>query len=147
MKSSIALASLLSLSAIAPTLAFAEPGGLNIVITCPATNGNQNVLTNFGEYIAGYGQETIEGVGGMPVYFRSFASNFSNLPTKLTNYRNEGVTYVSTTGQVNCNYVSQSPNKEPAFDVSYTLTNGKGGSVTRQAPNSITIRLPVGLKG
>jgi hypothetical protein len=141
MKKSSSVCSLLLLS-IVSTAVMADPVNLIVDIYCPATQG-PNPLTNFGDYIGGYGAENILSQNN-PVYFKSI-SIAHDVPTSITNYFNESVNYNSTTGQVTCNYMSNNPT-EPRFGVAYTLTNGKGGAVQWQSQNSININIPVGLR-
>lgn len=147
MKTYVALASLLSVSALSltPVIAAADPAGINILVRCPTTQGVQNVLTHFGDYIAGYGDETIQNQGSTPIYFKSSALAFG-VPGQLGNYHNNGTSYESSSGQVTCNYTSSNP-KEPNFAVSYDLTNGKGGTIVQQGKDFIRFVLPVGLRG
>ncbi|KTD14780.1 hypothetical protein Lgra_0483 [Legionella gratiana] len=121
----------------------ANPLSLIADIFCPVTQGASNSITNFGDYIAGFGTENILSQNN-PIYFKSI-SLAHNVPAQLGNYYNETTNYNSTTGEVTCNYVSNNP-IEPRFAVAYTLTNGKGGAVQGQSSNSISIIFPVGLK-
>ncbi|APF04067.1 TPA: hypothetical protein ACJ5DT_000780 [Legionella pneumophila] len=142
MKKSSPVYSLLLLSAItfSPVIK-ASPIGLMVDIYCPTTQGAPNVITNFGDYIGGYGMENILSQNN-PIYFKSI-SLAHDVPAQLGNYYNEATSYNSTTGQVTCSYISNNPT-EPRFAVAYTLTNGKGGSVQWQSGNSINIIFPVG---
>ena len=144
MKASLVFISLLSVSTLSltPTIAAADPGGLNILIKCPRTGAGPNVLTNFGDYVAGYGAETIHGITN-PIYFKSITS-IQGVPTSLNAYGNEAAAYDSTNGNVTCQFGSS---ENPGFTVAYTLTNGKGGFVTNQGRDFVEISLPVGLRG
>ncbi|QRN02824.1 hypothetical protein GH742_02455 [Legionella sp. MW5194] len=135
-----ALVSLISGLALT-SLVHASPIGVTVDIFCPMAMGS-NALTNFGDYIAGYGYENLLSQNNL-IYFKS-DSVPTDLPTQLTNYFNEMVNYNSTTGRVTCGYVSNLPT-EPRFTVSYYLTNGKGGAVQWQSSNSINIILPMGI--
>ncbi|KGP64184.1 hypothetical protein EP47_10305 [Legionella norrlandica] len=144
MKKFSTLCSLLLLSTITVSPAtMAGPVGLVVDIYCPVTQGAPNVITNFGDYIAGYGMENILSQNN-PIYFKTISMPH-DVPAHLGNYYNETVNYNSTTGQVTCSYISNNP-IEPRFAVAYTLTNGKGGAVQWQSGNSINIIFPVGLK-
>ena len=68
-KVSLILASLLSFSALAltSTLASADPIGLNVIIKCP--KGSEKGISNFGEYVAGYGQEYFLNQNPQSIYF------------------------------------------------------------------------------
>lgn len=144
MKVSLIAASIASLLALTPAIAVADPTELDIRVVCPGTYGYNNVLTHHGDYVAGYGEEFIDRVGGKQIYFKS-TTLADNTPKDLSNYRNEKVEYDSTSGRVSCTY-SSNQNQEPLLSVSYTLTNGKGGIVTSQSFNEIAIRLPLGLR-
>ncbi|KTD76508.1 hypothetical protein [Legionella waltersii] len=141
MKKSSSVCSLLLLSFVSAA-ALAGPVNLIVDVYCPSTQGPM-VLTNFGDYIGGYGMENILSQNN-PVYFKSI-SIAHDVPANLTTYFNESVNYNSTTGQVTCNYMSNNPT-EPRFGVAYSLTNGKGGAVQWQSQNSINITIPVGLR-
>lgn len=140
-KSTVCSLLLLSTVTFSP-VSTASPVGLVVDIYCPSQG--PNTITNFGDYIAGYGMENILSQNN-PVYFKSL-SLAHDVPAQLGNYYNEAVSYNSTTGMVSCSYVSNNPT-EPRFAVAYTVTNGKGGSVQWQSGNSINIIFPVGLKG
>lgn len=143
----LTLASILSVSALTlmPCVASADPVGVKIDVKCPAAGSNgPDALANFGDVIAGYGQEVVTNQNN-PIYFKSTAPLAPNTPSKLSNYRNDSVDYDSTTGTVSCNYVSLIY-PEPRISVSYVLTNGKGGIVTNQAGDYVSITLPVGFR-
>ncbi|CAM3044830.1 hypothetical protein LEAN103870_14540 [Legionella anisa] len=142
----IFLSSLLMLSgSIAlPEMAMADPIGYEVNVFCPMTQGGPNAVTNFGSYIGGYGMENILSQT-LQVYFRSTGS-VQDVPANLINYFNDSVTYNSATGNIICSYQSNNP-ADPRFTVTYTITNGLGGTLLGQSNNSITVRIPVGLKG
>jgi len=147
MKKLHALALLCSVSGLTfvPVMVIADPIGLNINVVCPVANGGSpNTLTNFGDYVAGFGQEFIQNQGSPSIYFKS-AANPLNMPNKLLNYSNQMADYDSVTGQVFCSYVSSNP-AEPSFTVSYTLANGKGGQITQQSNNNVNILLALGFR-
>ncbi len=99
------------------------------------------MITHFGTYIAGYGNESFLSQNN-PVYFRS-ASLSSETPCNLNNYFNETASYNSATGQVSCSYIS-SFISEPRFVVYYSLTNGQGAAIQNSSSNSISLLLPIG---
>ncbi|HBD9350567.1 TPA: hypothetical protein KLD36_001946, partial [Legionella pneumophila] len=101
MKKSNHVHSLLLLTAItfSPVIK-ASPVGLIVDIYCPTTQGGPNVITNFGDCIAGYGMENILSQNN-PIYFKSI-SLAHDVPAQLGNYYNETTSYNSTTGQVTC---------------------------------------------
>ncbi|CAM3033102.1 Uncharacterised protein [Legionella steigerwaltii] len=140
------LSSLLILSSFiaAPGIGFSDPTGYGISVFCPNAQGTQNVVTNFGSYIGGYGVEAIFSQT-LQVYFRSTGS-VQNVPANLINYSNDSVTYSSATGTVTCSYQSNNPT-DPRFTVTYTLANALGGTVQAQSNNSISITIPAGLRG
>lgn len=121
----------------------AAPVNLIMDVYCPMTQG-PNALTNFGDYVAGYGMENILSQNN-PIYFRS-PTLPANMPASLVNYFNEAVAYESTSGTVSCSYMSNMPT-EPRFLVRYTITNGQGATVMGQSSNSLNLMLPVGLQG
>ncbi len=144
MKKKYALGSLLALSTLVLSTAIASPVGFQADIYCPSTQGSSNVITNFGDYISGYGVEYLLSQTN-PAYFRSTAY-VQNVPATLINYFNDSISYNSTTGVVSCNYQSNIAT-DPTFSVSYFVTNGKGGAVQWQSANAIGIMFPVGLRG
>lgn len=123
------------------SLVNAGPVGVTVDIFCPIMGSN--ALTNFGDYIAGYGYENLLSQNNL-IYFKS-DSLPTDLPAQLNNYFNEYVNYNSTTGRITCGYISNLTS-EPRFTVSYYLTNAKGGAVQWQSSNSINIILPLGIK-
>lgn len=129
--------------ALAPAIATADHVGISIKVDVVCPIPNLDVLTNYGDYAEGNGKEMIHGQNMTEVRFKS-SSLPAHMPNKLNNYRNESANYDSTTGQVSCSYTSTNP-AEPRFTVSYTLTNGKGGTVLLQFNEFVTIKLPVGL--
>jgi hypothetical protein len=137
--SSMAMANPIS----SPVHIIANPVGLPSDIVCPSTQGTSNVITNFGNYIAGYGTEFMLS-NSLPIYFKSGLPT-AGTPRKLAGYFNESTDYDSTTGKVSCNYVSNNLG-EPAFSVDYFLTNGQGGVVVAQSNNSISLLFQVGVK-
>lgn len=135
---------LISLAAIcAINSANADPIEYNMQIKCPTINGKQNILANYGEYIAGYGTQTLDSSQSRPVYFKSLSLP-NGVPAKLSTYDNSLVDYNSTTGMVSCTYDSFAD--QPVFTVSYALTNGRGGIVISQTKESISLALPIGLR-
>lgn len=139
------LASVLAVFALTPIVALADPTDLEVNVFCPYTSGAGNVLANHGDYIAGNGEEIVNGMGRKTIYFKSTDSLPQNIPAKLNNYRHEKAEYDSTTARVSCVYTSFMEG-EPSFNVSYTLTNGRGGMIIAQTPDHVTFRLPVGFK-
>lgn len=121
----------------------ADPIDYNMQIKCPTINGKQNILTNYGDYIGGYGSQTLDSNQPRLIYFKSLSLP-SGMPSKLGTYDNSLVEYNSATGVVSCAYESFAD--QPAFTVSYALTNGRGGMVVSQAKNSISLVLPIGLR-
>ncbi|WP_131794850.1 hypothetical protein [Fluoribacter gormanii] len=137
------LSSLLLLSSFIPGIAMADPTTYDINVYCPATQG-ANAVTHFGNYIGGYGVEYVLSQT-LQVYFRSTGS-VQDVPANLINYNNDSVTYNSASGNIICSYQSNNP-ADPRFTVAYTVTNGMGGTVQAQSNNSITVRIPAGLRG
>lgn len=144
MNKNILLAAILGASvlALSPLSASADPVGLRVTIQCPGIAGNQNVITNFGDYVGGSGMEIMDNQNPFPVYFKS-VSLAPNTPADLSNYNNQSARYDSTKGSVSCAYTSSNLS-EPALSVSYALTNGKGGAVTGSDQASVSFVLPVG---
>lgn len=142
----IGLSSLLLLSSfiVVPEVAMADPTGYDVTVICPAPQGGPNSVANFGSYIGGYGVEFILSQT-LQVYFRSTGS-VDDIPANLANYFNDSVNYNSASGNVVCSYQSTNPG-DSRFTVTYSITNGLGGAVQAQSNNSISIRIPVGLKG
>jgi hypothetical protein len=61
MKNKLALVSVLASAVMAfvPVVTHANPIGVNADFYCPSTQGSNNVVVNFGDYIAGYGVESM----------------------------------------------------------------------------------------
>ena len=150
MKKNHSLGSLLILSGfiMSPAIVTASvpvpknPSGIFVDVTCPGVHGISNVLTNFGSYVAGYGQESMSSQPSVPVYFTSSYLP-PTVPHSLIYYFNETATYDSTTGVVTCSYLSSQ--SDPGFSVNYYVTNGKGGAINMQAANTLEIVFPFGL--
>lgn len=118
--------------------AMAYPINHDVYINCPHIKG----LSNFGNYIGGYGSETLQSQN-YPIYFRSGSIFFS---VNLKNYSNSGTEYDPAQETVSCQYSSSEP-QESGFSVIYQITNGKGGWVQSQSEDTIYITIPLGLKG
>jgi len=132
---------LLSAVAVTPGPVVANPINVSTFLACPGTNFSNNVITNFGSYIAGYGEQSFLSTT-IPIYFKS-EHCIGDAPRSLINYTNFSTSYDSVTGTVTCSYQS-SIVSEPLLTVAYTITNGKGGIITSQAPNGISLLIPIG---
>jgi hypothetical protein len=110
---------------------------MNIDIPCPMAREQSNMLSNYGDFVAGYGLERIEGQGDFPIYFKSNTSG-KNLSANLNDY------YSCTTGEVTCHYSGMAQNLP--FKVIYTLANGKGGKAVAEGPDRINILVPFAYK-
>jgi hypothetical protein len=118
----------------------------NITVTCPATSSQQNptnFITNFGNYIGGYGTASLNFGGQYPIYFTS-TDCIQDVPADLSNYTFLTTSYNSTSGAVTCSYQGMT---SPIFSISYNITNAIGGTIQSQANNYISINLPIGLVG
>lgn len=143
MKMKLLLAVSASTLAISSPVAFADPNPFTLQIQCPNVNNPVNILSNYGDYIAGYGIEQIQGHEEVAqIYFKS-KSNIKGIPAQLDDYINSGVKYNSTTGDVTCAYSSAVG--DPSFGVTYTLANGKGGKAAIAESDRITVIIPFGL--
>jgi len=137
-----AFAALAVSAVVAAPLALAQnPTNILINVVCPSTQTPTNVITNFGNYIAGYGTEQIDQNPMVQPYF--VGQTATDTPPRLNGFNSSGVNYDSTTGQVDCSY-TQSGFTD--LVVSYVLTNGRGGAVQNSNQNSLIIAMPVGLK-
>jgi len=142
MKKKIALTFAALVVACSSPLALANPVGVEIDVFCPQTQYAFNMLSNYGDFIAGYGSENVGGQDTQ-IYFKSNTS-VKGVPTNLDQYTNAEVAYASTTGNVTCSYMSN--DGTPSFKIIYTLINGKGGQVFGASSNSITVEIPLGAK-
>ncbi len=132
---------------LAATNVMAGPGGNNhFAFLCPNTSGTSDVLTHFGTYIGGRGDEFMNGSRVSDAYFKGPVLQESNIPYNIAMgcYVNSGTSYASATGVVSCMYTSKL-GYDP-FKVSYQMTNGLGGIITSSLPDTITIRLIQGIK-
>ncbi len=140
------LCSLCALSVFSNT-AIASPSTHTIDITCPgvATTAFPFIVTNFKDYIAGYGNELIDGSLPYPniPYFTYTIPSGANIPSILTGYVNNGTDYDSTLGQVTCQF---SRSGFDSFSVTYPITNGKGGVISTQTNNTIQVLVPFGIR-
>lgn len=142
----IILKSLFSALILSSTLAVASPGTINAEIICPGVTSNGVFsITNYGDFIAGYGQRIIENKSPEPIYFKSSGSLASSISSNLQNYNNDSVSYESSTGRVSCYYKTNNI-IDPSIIVSYDLTNGRGGIVMDKTNSTIRIGVPFGLK-
>lgn len=133
---------------LASSNAIADPNIIEVGIVCPDTSGTgQYTLSNFNDYIAGYGKEYIN--SGTPAHvspYFSVKTYGGNFPALIS----EGA-YVSTSTQfdpgqslVTCNYIS-SAGFAP-IHVSYWLTNAQGSTILSQTVDTININVYLGLK-
>jgi len=141
MKNIFALTLATAFVAFSSTVAFANPVGIDLDIQCPIVQNQSSMLSNYGDFIAGYGLERIKGQGDFPIYFKS-KNSVNEIPAKLENYYNSAAEYNSTTGEITCKYASGKG--EPFFEVNYTLTNGKGGKAEFLGDDRINILIPFG---
>jgi hypothetical protein len=117
----------------------ADPIRVQSDFTCPSIN----MVSNFGSYIAGLGEEAVLSQHN-PVYFRSHHFPVG-VPDSLSSYSNYSTDYNSVTAYVTCSYVSSEPMQLP-FDLTYYVTNGLGGRVVSQTSNTINIIFSIGYK-
>src|SRR5690242_16664869 len=90
------------------TSVFAGSGSNQYTFICPLTTGNSNVLTHYGNYIGGYGEEFMNGSNIPEAYFKGPVFEESNIPHNLSMgmYVNNGTSYASATGVISCMYNS-----------------------------------------
>jgi hypothetical protein len=128
-----------------PTLA--DPNTVEIGISCPdASGGGYNSLSNFGGRIAGYGKESINSIPAPHSPYFSYLYTTGHFPSNLAMgaYTNSGVDYDPTNALVICKF--NSGNGYDSINVTYQMTNGKGGVVQSQAQNEIVILQYLGLR-
>ncbi|RUR12625.1 hypothetical protein [Legionella sp. km772] len=126
------------IAALFAVSASAEPTHHDVTFTCPAVNA----ISHFGDYVAGYGVEAIFG-DSRAVYFKTIMWP-ANVPSNLSTYNSLATNYDSINSLITCSYVSSDANNAD-FDLHYQMTNGKGGLITAQTPNMISIQFPIGL--
>lgn len=124
---------------LAATSVGASPLFTQADFSCPVVSQ----LSNFGDYIAGYGNEMVLSQNN-PVYFQTIQWP-AGVPDSLNGYYNSGTNYNSVNAHVTCSYASGDGSSQP-FDLAYYVTNGKGGLVQWQNNESISLMLPVGLR-
>lgn len=115
----------------------AEPTKHDVTFTCPAINA----IAHFGDYVAGYGSESIFG-DIRPVYFKTNLWPIG-IPSTLSTYSSSATHYDSITALITCSYISSDVNNT-AFDLLYHMANGRGGFVTAQTLNMISLQFPIG---
>lgn len=132
------LISLAAASLLSQVPAMADPVGVPVTVRCPIVHD----LNNFGDSITGTGTEILGNHEGFNITFKS--SSLVEPIKDINNYENRSAEYLSQTGTVICHYGIMEGNGLPGFDLSYVLTNGKGGVV--QSADNIEVRftLPVG---
>jgi hypothetical protein len=106
---------------------------------CPSVSS----LGHFETYIAGMGSEILSSRTTNTIYFKS-RNPLRDIPSSLINYSNSGTNYDGPTGYVTCSFASSNP-AESNFDISYNITNGKGGQIQLRTSNSIRVLFFVGL--
>jgi hypothetical protein len=132
------LSTLAAACTLLATSAGADPTKHEMALSCPMIN----VVSNFDDYLGGYGSELIFGEA-RPIYFKTLAKP-TGIPNQLNSYSSAGTAYNTITGQVTCSYMS-SDASNTAFNLIYTIVNGQGGLVTAQTTNVISLQFPIGL--
>jgi hypothetical protein len=144
----VIIALLLSAVALVPQLATADPSVVELAFTCPTTTGTDiHTLANFGNRIAGYGTETLAGTPAINLpFFSTVVATGANIPAKLNqgSYANDATDFDNINSFVSCHYASFGG--YDAFTVYYFITNGRGGVITSQTPNTISINVYVGMR-
>lgn len=125
---------------LASPLALAAPITHTVDFVCPAASS----LANFGNYIAGFGSEILSRSTTNIIYFQS-RDGIQDVPSSFVNYSNAATSYDGPSGSVMCKYLSTNAS-ERSFDISYTITNGKGGRIITQTNNTIRVLFLVGFK-
>lgn len=118
---------------------YADPVTHPVDYICP----NASSLGNFGTYIAGIGFEILSARTTNTIYFQT-RNPLMGVPSSLINYSNSGTNYDGPTGTVTCSFSSSNP-AESNFDISYNITNGKGGQIQYRNSNSIRVLFFIGL--
>ena len=129
----------IAVACLANTSVFADPITHPVDYICP----NASSLGNFGTYIAGFGSEILSSRTTNTIYFQT-RSPLINIPGSLINYSNSGTNYDGPTGYVTCSFTSSNPS-ENNFDISYNITNGKGGQIQSKTSSTIRVLFFVGL--
>jgi hypothetical protein len=130
----------IAVTSLTNTPVIADPITHYVAYVCPQVDS----LGNFGSYIGGYGSETLSARTTNPVYFQS-RKNLNTVSGPLNHYLNSGTNYDGPAGYVTCSYSSNYPS-DGDFDLTYTVTNGKGGHIQSRTNNTIGILFYVGLK-
>lgn len=128
------------IAGFANTLVLADPITHIVDYICPAPG----VLSNFGNYISGFGSEILSRSTTNTIYFQS-KQYLPGVPSSLVNYNNSATSYDAPSGYVTCSYISSNPS-ENSFDVSYNITNGKGGRILSRTNNTINVLFLVGVR-
>ena len=138
LRSNLALLLLASTATLAPILAPAGPVAQDVDVRCPLPNK----IHNFGDHLIGQGLvKTQWGEHGADFYAKVDTKAFGN----LANYFNRGANYTADTGTVFCLFANRD-DVQKQFTLSYTLENGKGGSIKSQEPAIIYLSIPFGNK-
>ncbi len=117
----------------------ANPTHHHITFTCP----NPQVISNFADYLAGYGVERIFNDNRI-IYYKSTCKP-NNIPASVEGYNHTGASYDVMTAQISCTY-GHNKNENKPFTLVYNITNGSGGIVTAKTNNVISVQFPIGLR-
>ncbi|MBA2649819.1 MAG: hypothetical protein H0U75_09555 [Legionella sp.] len=118
--------------------AIADPITHKVDFICPAAD----TLANFGQFIAGYGSEILSASTTNKIFFKSKQCSL-DVPTYLGNYFSTTTNYDGPSGIVTCSYNSLNPS-ESSIDISYEITNGKGGRILNKTNSTIRVLFLVG---
>lgn len=139
MKKLISSLLIITAASLANTPTLAAPITHSVDFICP----DASALGHFGTYISGFGSEILSSRTTSSIYFQSRES-LINVPTSLANYSNSGTNYNGPIGSVICSFRSSNPS-ESEFDISYNITNGKGGQILSRTNNTMRVLFFVGL--
>jgi hypothetical protein len=117
-----------------------------ITADCPEIGSGNEVLRNYGTYIAGTGYLRVNSDVATEPLFQSNIVPGANIPLSLVDgaYFNNGVNYNPDTGAVLCYYSSVAGFDD--FSVGYIMQNALNGVVASSSSEEIHIKIPVGLK-
>ena len=144
--------SLVALSGFTTTLAMAAADLDTFRFECPNASGGtpSELLTNYGTYIRGMGEENI-GLNKTKPIFKGIPSAGVPLDLSTAGYIHAGTAYNPSTGRITCFFTSSSSpavetntiGNEP-FNVSYVADNLKNGWVVKAENSKITINVLAG---
>jgi hypothetical protein len=135
----------IAISGLSASIALAQDNIIKITMNCPKIGSHANDVINYGNNLAGLGDERINGGASVDALFQGFITLGASIPVdlKAAGYKNAGVSYNPLTGAVMCKY--NSSKGFASFALGYNMMNAFNGTVSGSGNQSIHLKCPVGL--